>query len=195
MSSWARILQFLGVCLIKEAASVPVSQMVLSPLGLGLQDPSLRRLLGDGFSAGHISWANCSCETSVMSSACHQQMSLLVLCPLGFQTLTTELQWSTCPLGWQLPRLSPEWPEVLPSAPAERGEGGALGMNWMEEDRGCRDSARSHRDRLGVLLLPPHCPPLLQPYLLVAQPCLGHFPDYSLLVAPCCPHDKAQALA
>lgn len=134
MSSWARILQFLGVCLIKEAASVPVSQMVLSPLGLGLQDPSLRRLLGDGFSAGHLSWANCSCETSVMSSACHQQMSLLVLCPLDFQTLMTELQWSTCPLGWQLPRLSPEWPEVLPSAPAERGEGGALGMNWMEED-------------------------------------------------------------
>lgn len=61
-------------------------------------------------------------------------MSLSVLCPLGFQTLTIELQWSTSPLGWQLPWLSPEWPEVLPSAPAERDEGGALGMNWMEED-------------------------------------------------------------
>lgn len=55
--------------------------------------------------------------------------------PLGFQTLTIELQWSIRPLGWQLPQLSPERAEVLPSAPhLQRGEGGALGMDWMEEE-------------------------------------------------------------
>lgn len=126
-------------------------------------------------------------------------MILLVLCPPAhdFQTLASERQWPTCPLHWWLPRLSPEWAEVLLSeCPCREGKSGALGMDWMEEDNIWSRLEELRVESQGQ----PECPcsaSLLssKPYLLAAQPCLGHFPDYSLLVALCCPHDKAQAQA